>query len=277
MKVDISGAFDLHIHTAPDIRKRCVDDVEAARQAKGAGMAGILLKSHHVITSDRAKISEKVIPEIKVYGALALNYSVGGLNIFAVETALKLEAKEVFMPTISALNHIKKMERENRGITIIDDNQMLLPAVKDILSLIKEYDAILGTGHISKEEIGVLVKEAKKQGLDKIVITHPELPIVGLSTEEQLGLSGYGVYFERCYSSTFPKSGNVPLAQIARDIRKIGVHSTFLTTDLGRADYSYPVEGMRNFVKELMELGIKESEIEVMIRKNPRMLVEGKR
>jgi len=179
MRMDISGAFDLHIHTAPDIRERCVDDIEAARQAKEAGMAGILLKSHHFITSDRAKIAEKIIQRIKVYGALTLNYSVGGLNIFAVEDALKLGAEEIFMPTTSALNHIKNMEGESRGIKIIDDNKILLPEVKDILSLIKQYGVILGTGHISKEEISILVKEAKKQGLHKIVITHPELPMVG--------------------------------------------------------------------------------------------------
>ncbi len=273
-EVELAGMYDLHIHSAPDLVARCIDDIEAARQAAEAGMAGILLKSHYTLTSDRAQIAERIVPNIKVYGALTLNESVGGLNVSAVETALQLGAREIFMPTISAANHLRGEKRQG-GISILDEQSNLAPLLKEILALVSDYKAILGTGHLSGDEIKILVKTAKKEGLKKIVITHPELPLVNLSLDEQYHLSGNGVYFERCYASTFPLSGNVPLEQIARDIKEIGASSTLLTTDFGRADYPLPAEGLQAFIANLKKVGIEEKEIELMTKENPRRLLEG--
>ena len=273
-EIELAGMYDLHIHSAPDLVARCIDDIEAARQAAEARMAGILLKSHYTLTSDRAQIAEKIVPNIKIYGALTLNESVGGLNVFAVETALRLGTTEIFMPTISAVNHLRSRKKKG-GISILDEDGSLVPPMKEILNLINEHNAILGTGHLSGDEIKILVKTAKKQGLKKIVVTHPELPLVNLSTNEQYHLSGNGVYFERCYASTFPLSGNVPLEQIARDIKEIGASSTLLTTDFGRADYPLPVKGLQTFVANLKKLGIEEKEIELMTKENPSRLLEG--
>jgi len=272
-EIELAGMYDLHIHSAPDLVARCIDDVGAARQAAEAGMAGILLKSHYGFTCDRAQIAEKVVPNIKIYGALTLNESIGGLNVAAVETALRLGAREIFMPTISAANHLRSRKKKG-GISILDEDGSLVPAMKEILNLINEHNAILGTGHLSKREIKILVGAAKKQGLKKIVVTHPELPLVNLSLDEQYHLSGNGVYFERCYASTFPLSGNVPLEQIARDIKEIGASSTLLTTDFGRADYPLPVKGLQTFVANLKKVGIEEKEIELMTKENPRRLIE---
>lgn len=269
----LAGMYDLHIHSAPDLIARCIDDIEAARQAAEAGMTGILLKSHYTLTCDRAKIAEKIVPNIKIYGALTLNESVGGLNVAAVEIALRLGAREIFMPTVSSANHLRA-EKKRGGISILDGRGNLVPVLGKILALVNDHKAILGTGHLSPDEIKVLVKTARKQGLKKIVITHPELPLVNLSTEEQRHLRGKGVYFERCYASTFLLSGNVPLEQIARDIKEIGASSTLLTTDFGRVDYPPPVEGLRAFVANLEKLGIEEEEIELMSKENPRRLLE---
>jgi hypothetical protein len=77
----LEGAYDLHIHTSPDVKERCVSDVEAAQQARDVGMAGILIKNHHTLTADRAAIATNVT-DFPTYGSLALNLSVGGLNIW---------------------------------------------------------------------------------------------------------------------------------------------------------------------------------------------------
>lgn len=273
-EIELAGMYDLHIHSAPDLVARCIDDIEAARQAAEARMAGILLKSHYTLTCDRAQIAEKIVPNIKIYGALTLNESVGGLNVCAVETALRLGTTEIFMPTISAANHLRAEKRQG-GISILDEQGNPVPVLKEILALVSDYKAILGTGHLSGDEIKILVKTAKKQGLKKIVITHPELPLVNLSLDEQYHLSGNGVYFERCYASASPLVGNVPLEQIARDIKEIGASSTFLTTDFGWASLPLPTEGMKAFIANLIKLGIKKTEIELMTKDNPRRLLEG--
>jgi hypothetical protein len=268
---DLSGVYDLHIHSAPDPVPRCVDDIEAAMQALGAGMGAILLKSHSTLTSDRATIAEKIVAGIRVFGSLTLNHAVGGLNAHAVEAALGMDAKEIFMPTLSADNHMRA-KKTGRGIDILDGSSK--QAVGDILALVKEHGAILGTGHLSKGETVALVAWALDQGIRKIVVTHPEHPLIDFSAAEQKSLSRKGVYFERCFASTLPGLGDVPLERIAQEIRDVGPARSVLTTDLGIAGYPFPVEGMDRFITGLKKLGIREHEIEVMTKTNPRFLVE---
>jgi hypothetical protein len=266
--VNLTGVFDLHIHAAPDLHPRCVDDLDAVRQASAAGMAGILLKSHYTMTADRARIAEKVVCGTKVFGSLALNDAVGGLNPAAVEVALRSGAREIFMPTISAAN--SRTQRE-RGISILD--AAVKNALREILALIKQYDVILGTGHLSREEIHVLVSMALDQGLQRIVITHPEHPLIALSVEEQQGLGRKGIFFERCFACTFPRFGGIGLERMAADILRVSISSTLISTDLGIEGYPKPVEGMKSFIAGLQEHGIGDGQIETMARRNPAFLL----
>lgn len=268
---DLAGIYDLHIHCAPDLVPRCVDDIDASRQALGEGMSGILLKSHSTCTADRAEMAQKLVSGIQVFGSLTLNYPVGGLNACAVEAALRMGAKEIYMPTLSADNHMQA-KKTGRGIDILGRDQK--QAVNEILELISQYDAILGTGHLSAEEIIALIAWALDRGVQKIVVTHPEHPLVDLSAEQQKSLSREGVYFERCFASTLAGLGEVPLERIAQEIRTVGAARSILATDLGISGYPCPVEGMDRFITGLRELGIQKGEIELMAESNPRSLVE---
>ena len=268
--LDLSGMYDLHVHTSPDIRPRLLNDLEAARQSMAAGMAGILLKSHITLTADRAVLAEAAVPGSRVYGSLVLNQFTGGLNPAAVDAALQMGAKQIYMPTVSAANH-RIHTNASGGIDLSDPSAESL--LREILALIKERGAILGTGHISRAEIRLIVRIGTQLGLEKIVITHPEHPFVTLTAGEQRELAGKGVYFERCFASTFKELGDVPVEQIAREIRDVGVASTVLTTDLGAAGYPAPTEGMRAFLAGLRTCGIEDNEIDVMTKQNPAELL----
>ena len=105
-------------------------------------MAAILLKSHVTLTADRAAIAEEVVPGIRVLGGLALNEPVGGLNPAAVEAAIRMGARQIWMPTMSAANDVAYYRRlrpgdasQKRGITILNEEGGILPVVHDILSL----------------------------------------------------------------------------------------------------------------------------------------------
>jgi len=51
----VQGAYDLHVHVAPDVRSRRIDDVTLARQCAEVGLAGFAaLKSHYTSTAERA-------------------------------------------------------------------------------------------------------------------------------------------------------------------------------------------------------------------------------
>ena len=100
----IAGAYDLHVHVAPDVIARRIDDIDLAHEFLARGLKGFILKSHYVPTAERAKVVTKAVPGISAFGAITLNHSVGGLNPVAVEIAGRSGCKLVWMPTVDAEN-----------------------------------------------------------------------------------------------------------------------------------------------------------------------------
>jgi hypothetical protein len=272
-KVDLNGLIDMHIHTAPDVQPRALDDIEAARQAAEAGMRGVVYKAHATCSADRASIAQKMVPAVCVFGGVVLNSAVGGVNPAAVEAALSLGSRVVWMPTTSARNHPHKPHGRDKGIYILGEEGRLLPAVYEILELLRHADAILATGHLSVSETVSLVREARMSGVDKVVVTHPEVPWVNMSPDLQKDLRDEGAYFERCFASSLPEGGGVEFARIVTDIHAVGVKSTVLATDFGAAVLPLPVVGMRSYVAGLLEAGFSERDIRVMAGETPAMLL----
>jgi hypothetical protein len=169
----IEGAVDLHVHSAPDVDRRRFNDLELARAARDAGMGAVLIKSHQNSTVERAWLVAQCVPGIRVYGGLVLNETVGGLNPAAVRLALKLGARQIWMPTRSARNH-RLYNGEAGGISVLDHDGQLLPEVEEILRDVSQAGCILGTGHLSPEETSILVEASQRLGMPKILVTHPE-------------------------------------------------------------------------------------------------------
>ncbi len=278
-QVSLEGAIDLHVHSAPDIWPRRLDDLALARQAAAAGMRAVLLKSHHTLTADRAALVDGLVEGLRVFGGLALNEAVGGLNPAAVEAALALGARQIWMPTLSAANHRRATGESKGGISILNHVGELQPAAFEILDLIAQSDVMLGTGHLSVEEIQHLVAGARAAGVKRIVITHPELYIINMSVTVQRELAGSDVFFERCLIATVPPGPVVPsgpmvsISDIAAAVREVGPESTVLATDFGQPDNPLPVEGLRDYLAGMMELGINPAELERMTRVNPGWLL----
>lgn len=267
------GAVDLHVHSAPDVDKRRFDDLELARAAKDAGVGAVLIKSHQNSTVERAWLVSQCVPGIRVYGGLVLNETVGGLNPAAVRLALELGARQVWMPTRSARNH-RLYHGQPGGITILDEQGRLLPAVEEILVAMATSDCILGTGHLSPLETSVLIDSAHTAGVSKILVTHPEWGPTYHSWEAQKELAMRGdVFFERCFVSTTHLCGCVPFETIERAIIESGVERTVLSTDLGQPETPPPAEGLRLYAERLRSTGFSVDQIRTMMQANPERLL----
>ena len=83
----LEGSIDIHIHAAPDIYPRIVNVMELARHGKEMGMRALLVKNHFVMTAGQASIASDEV-DFPVFGGIALNLPLGGLNIHAVDIAL---------------------------------------------------------------------------------------------------------------------------------------------------------------------------------------------
>jgi hypothetical protein len=276
----LPGTIDFHIHTGPDIYPRLLNDIEVARQAKRAGMKAILIKSHATITGDRAQVAQSVT-NFPVFGGVALNWHVGGLNKYAVECAAKLGAKEVWMPTTHATNYLKyvdhvpmfakSMPKDIKGISILREDGSLVPELEPILEIIAKSGMILATGHLSPEEGLALIPEARKAGVEKIVVTHPVATFVNYSVDQMReALSRGATYLEHVFNDCTPQVANpLPPSALGDAIRAIGPEYCIMSTDSGQVVNPPPVKVMTWYIKEMLQYGLASKAIRTMTITNP--------
>ena len=285
----LRGAYDTHIHVAPDVVPRIVDDVTLARRFAELGMDGFILKSHYNSTAERAGVVRAAVPGIDALGAIVLNRAVGGMNALAVEVAAREGARTVWLPTVDSVNESHEreapagakvpvwvklqLELREQGIEIppvpvVDAGGAVLPETRAVLERIAHHGLLLATGHLARDEIFSVVDAALEHGVEQIVITHPEFPAQSLSVEDQTALARRGALLERCM--TTPHTGKIAWEEWIAHIRETGPEHSVLSTDLGQV-FNPPVEdGMGIMVDRLLAAGFNDEEVQVMAVANTR-------
>lgn len=278
--VSLKGVVDMHVHSAPDIRERAYTDFELMEAGIRVGARAIVIKSHHGTTMNRAflvnehnRIVHQGDNNFTMFGSVTLNNAIGGLNPVAVETGLKMGAKVVWLPTTHAANQIRKNGKTG-GIECLDGGKVVAP-LKEIFRLIKEYDAVLGTGHLAPEEIFPVVDQAKSMGLDKIVVTHPEFWVVGMSHADQARIvRDYDVILERCYAQ--PMGGGVYKSNLEDNlaiIREVGYEHVMVDTDGGQVENPLWELALAEYMQYLADYGVTSEQLTMMTRTIPARLL----
>ncbi len=278
--ISLTGVIDMHVHTAPDICRRTCNDLELTEAALRAGARAVVLKGHHGSTVARAALCNAYNRAafdgnaFVMYGGLVLNGEAGGLNPKAVQTALEMGAKVIWLPTADAENDRRKHGKPG-GIRITDGRGVPLPELRRIFALIREYDAVLATGHISPEEIRCAADCARDIGVQKIVVSHPEHWVVDLSLEGQQELvSDYGVVLERCLMQ--PLANGQWVSNAARNleaIRQLGAESTVLSTGCGSPAFPPWEKAMRQHLQFMADHGVSTQDLHRMTRTTPARLL----
>jgi hypothetical protein len=278
----LQGSIDMHLHHGPDIIPRRLDALETARQAQLAGMRAIVLKHHYYPTEPLAIMVNQLVSDVKVLGSICLDYEVGGLNFHALEKSAKLGAKVVWMPTMSSANSRARMralglDLEGEGFSILNGKGQLVPQMGRILALVREYELVLASGHLSPAEIFTLVDEACKVGIQRLVITHASdtgITDQALTLEDQQRLVQMGAFVEHTCVSLLPTESSRDPKERVNQIKAVGAEHCIMSTDLGQAKNPLPVEGMRMFIATMLHHGITPEEIELMVKVNPARLLD---
>ena len=269
-KISLKGVIDMHVHSNPDIRHRAYDDFELMEAAIRVGARAIVIKTHQGTTVDRAYLCNRhneIIHhgdnDFTMFGSVTLNRQMGGLNAAAVESGLKLGAKVIWLPTQSARNNLEKQKGDlSKAVEVIRDGK-IVPELQDIFQLIKDSDVVLGTGHLSPEEIFRVVEAARNAGVRKIVVTHPEWWMVGMSLEDQVRLvQDYDIILEHCFAQ--PMGGgkyksNLPLNLEA--IQACGYKNVMVSTDGGQVENPFWEAALEQYIQYLADHGISEEQI----------------
>lgn len=281
------GAIELHCHSSPSIFARKQTDWELIEEIKAAGMAGALIKSHESSTADRTALIRDREAGLHIYGGLVCNYFTGGLSAFAVDAAIRLGAKCIWMPTVSSQAHYdhfagaktKLFESEepiaqpDTGLKIIDDADRLLPEVRQIIELIARADVILATGHLSPKEVSLLTHEALKQGVGKVLIQHADMGITPVPLDMQIELAREGALIEKCYLACSPDFRDLSVGQMVDTMRRIGFDSCVMVSDHGQAHNPPPIRALSDFVGSVLAEAVAEKDVTKMVAGTPLQLL----
>jgi Family of unknown function (DUF6282) len=291
-RVLVQGAYDLHVHVAPDVPRRKIDDRALARRFADLGLAGFALKSHYTSTAERAQVVSALSADVEVVGTLTLNSAVGGMNALAVEIAAREGARIVWMPTVDSpaetagrtepregdnVPQWARLQHELRSLGLSVDavhvtgpDGALLPETRDVLRAIARHGLILATGHLGRDDAFAVVDAAREEGVTDIVVTHPEFPCQNFSIEDQRSLAERGCVLERCLTTPF--SGKTTWEHVFDGVRAVGVEHSLFSSDCGNPDYPPVEDGLALWADRLLEAGFDEDETRELIVTQSRKL-----
>jgi len=290
----LDGAVDLHVHPAPSPLPRRIGALEAAELAGAAGFEAIVVKSHHHSTVMDVQALEasgsRPAGGAQVFGGIALNSQVGGLNPHAVDLALKMGGRIVWFPTIASPQHIEhhrahpdlkfpklavKLQPEE-PVDVFGEDGKLKPEVHRILESIAEADAILASGHMSPASITAVFEAAREKGVRRMLVNHPNF-VIEASYDDARHWVELGALIEHslCMYDEESTFYHWDLDTLVKWVEAVGAERSTLGSDLGQDGNPLPTEAFRKIVDSLLDRGMPERDVRRMVADNPRRLLDG--
>jgi hypothetical protein len=271
----LAGVIDIHAHCAPDSSPRSIDAIDLARLAKSRGMRGLVLKNHYQPTASLAYVVRKEVPGIEVFGGVDLNLSVGGMNPFAVEHMAATTGgygRFVWMSTFDSEAQVR-YSKQDRPFVRVSQNGQLLPETRHVIAVIAKHNLVMATGHASAEEGLMMVREARAQGVQHMVVTHAMLAPIHMSDAQMLEAAKMGAYIEFVYNGLLGSYKEFTFKDYARAIRYVGVDHCILASDMGQPANPLHPDGLVALFDGLKKEGITQAEINRMAKENPAHLL----
>lgn len=282
----LEGAGDVHVHTSPSlIPDRKSDLWQLVRACEERRMAFAVVKWHHGDSVSATAVVRTAHPgPFELFGGLVLNKTVGGINPYAVDTAVTLGAKIVWLPTLDAAGHgeafgqlggfpfqtVRRNKLPRRGIRVVGDDGALTTETKEILSLLDGTETVLASGHISKEEITALKEYLSREALDiHFLINHIDFSVPHLAAQEIAALAAPNVWFELAYF-TVSALGHSSIEAIRSLVVSNPAAQFVLASDSGQAKNPISPQAMLEFISLLLESGLTEQQLETMLHRNTR-------
>ncbi|MGV4986995.1 DUF6282 family protein [Streptomyces sp. NRAIS3] len=199
---DQAGFVDVHYHVGPDAYVR--RHTAASAGARYARLGGwVVLKNH--LGSTAAQAWEARQQGLPVSGSIVLNDIAGGLDPRLVEQAVIQHGEDsglrlvVHLPTVTGRAHKSRLTRTPahpllareglRPLTVTDEGGTLRPEVREILHMARDLPLVISTGHADGHEVRLLVDEAVKLGVPRLMLNQPANPLTGLTCSDLLDIA----------------------------------------------------------------------------------------
>jgi len=199
---------------------------------------------------------------------------------------------EKFVP-LSELYPKFKTEELDRCIRIPDEAPS--PELDEILKLIADNPHVyMITGHVSADEGVRLVDFAEEYGIEKVVVSSAVTKIASMDQLQYMADKGAFIeytlaaythtttipkthyYVEREYASidegmSGTEEGGVK--HVAEQIMELGAEHCVICTDFGVYTLPEPVEGFREFIACLLDMGVPQEDIRKLSKTNPETIL----
>jgi hypothetical protein len=271
----LDGVIDIHVHCAPDSVPRKLDAIDLARIAKSRGMRGLVLKNHYESTASLAYVVRKVVPGFEVFGGVALNLSVGGMNPSAVEHMAETAGgygRVVWMPTFDSEAQVH-YSKQNRPFVRVSRDGRLLAETEQVIATIAKYHLVLATGHPTAEEALMMLREGHGLGIEHMVVTHAMMAPIHMSLPQMREAANLGAYIEFVYNGLIGSYKEFTFADYAKAIRYVGVEHCILASDMGQPANPIHPDGLIALFNGLRQQGFTQAEIDRMSKDNPARLL----
>ncbi|MCC6394850.1 MAG: hypothetical protein IT167_29930 [Bryobacterales bacterium] len=271
----LRGVVDIHAHSGPDSTPRSIDALNLVRLAREKGFRGLVLKNHYEPTEAWAALARQEVPGIEVFGGIALNLTVGGINPAAVERMTRVQGgfgKVVWMPTYDSRNHVR-VSGENRPFVPVSKDGKLLPGVLDVIRIIAQHHLVLATGHSSPAEVLMMVKQARDSGVSSVVVTHAMLKYVGMSVPQMKEAAAMGAMIEFVGNAVVGTQKEFTFPRYADAMRQVGFGSVILSSDFGQKGNPLHPDGLEQVFRGLRGQGVTVDQIDQIVKTNPAKLL----
>jgi hypothetical protein len=272
----LTGAIDLHAHYGPDSYARQWDAFEVVKLAKERGMRGIVLKNHWTESAGLAQLVRKYGAQgIEVFGSVTLDTPVGGVNPMAVRYMTDVAGqwgRIVWMPTHDS-EHEVDFYRETRARAVVSRHGKLVPEVFEVLDLIKERNLTLATGHVTPQEVLMIMAEARQRGITRIIVTHPLLgpQFTDMSLTQMQEAVTLGGAIE-ITAGALSREGPAKSRAI-EVIKALGTQNVFISSDSGLVGTPNHPDALASAAKSLRAAGFSEPDLKRMFKDTPARLV----
>lgn len=272
----LRGSYDIHLHGGPSsTTQRLYDEADLAIHFSYMGLAGFVSKNHDSPSTRSMILAEKVgnkwaeehnKKKVELFGGVVLNHAVGGLNPEAVISVYRLGGKYVWLPSLDANHHRRVVGQcEGQGIDLIDENDNVVPKMKEILELMANTDLVLGVGHQSTKERLLVVKEAVKMGVKRIEVNHVNFPMTWLTPEQCKMFADLGAYIG-IYAMDMGVMYKIE--DVIAIYKEIGPERIVFASDCGATGFPHPVDAMRRLIAAFLYRGVPDEHVKLMCQSN---------
>jgi predicted metal-dependent phosphotriesterase family hydrolase len=151
----------------------------------------------------------------------------------------------------------------------VSRNGELLPETKAVIAMIAKYNLALATGHVSAQEGLLILREARRQGVRRMVVTHAMNPPIAMTVAQMQEAAKEGAFIEFVGGALKTAEDQARMDRFADAIKKLGANVTILSSDLGQQGNALPADGFAAFLAAMRARGISVADIETMTRRNP--------